>query len=328
VEEIVIDEGLGVVERISQRLVARTAIDHPSAVERRLRWEGPDATGHASCSNIRAGLSLMWVDARANQPWAFDLLHEPTGLQLAFARSCGASVTNDSGVDVGLQAGHFGLFKLHELARLSCRSVEAPEQSVRLMLDPQHLLEMLGEDCCSPLIDPALGQTGSFSSSSWRMTAEMYAVLDALSTCGMTGPLRQLYVESKALELIALAVSVLDERATSPSDVRQDADFIERLEYARALLVGDICEPPSLRQLARCCGLNERKLKEGFKLRFGTTVFAFVREQRMKRAHGLLLRGSASVGEVAQSVGYSNPSKFAAAFRRQFGISPSAVGAC
>ena len=31
------------------------------------------------------------------------------------------------------------------------------------------------------------------------------------------------------------------------------------------------------------------------------------------------------VTEVAQRVGYSNPSKFAAAFRRRFGMSPSAL---
>jgi AraC-like DNA-binding protein len=31
------------------------------------------------------------------------------------------------------------------------------------------------------------------------------------------------------------------------------------------------------------------------------------------------------VTEVAQRVGYENPSKFAAAFRRQFGLSPSSL---
>ncbi|WP_437947622.1 helix-turn-helix domain-containing protein [Sorangium sp. So ce296] len=33
-----------------------------------------------------------------------------------------------------------------------------------------------------------------------------------------------------------------------------------------------------------------------------------------------------NVTEVAQRVGYENPSKFAAAFRKRFGVPPSTVG--
>jgi AraC-like DNA-binding protein len=45
----------------------------------------------------------------------------------------------------------------------------------------------------------------------------------------------------------------------------------------------------------------------------------------MEEARRLLLERHLNVTEVAQRVGYVNPSKFAAAFRRQFGMSPSAL---
>ncbi len=327
-EAIVIDEGLEFVEHISQHLVVDTATDHPSPSERRLRWSGAKASGYATYSNVRAGVSLMVIDAQASSPWAVDVLHQPTGLELGFVRSTGVRISNDCGTDVGLPAGSFGAFKLNEAAKLNCHSRATPEQSVRLMLDPTELRFMLGCDELPAALEAMLRGGESFTCLTKGMTAEMFDVVDAVSACTMIGPMRQLYLEGKALELIALAVDALGADAAPPSEVRMDADLIDRLEHARQVLLADICEPPSLRQLARRCGLNERKLKEGFKQRFGTTVFAYVRQQRMSRAHDLLVGNSGNVGDVAQRVGYANASKFAAAFRRQFGISPSAVGSC
>jgi AraC-like DNA-binding protein len=57
---------------------------------------------------------------------------------------------------------------------------------------------------------------------------------------------------------------------------------------------------------------------------FGTTVFGYLRARRMERARALLEAGKATVLEAAALVGYSNPSNFAAAFRREFGVNPKA----
>lgn len=72
-------------------------------------------------------------------------------------------------------------------------------------------------------------------------------------------------------------------------------------------------------------GTNELKLKQGFRALFGTTVFGYLRRHRMERARQLLLHREVSVTEAAGLVGYACPSRFAAAFRRQFGTRPSAL---
>ena len=56
-------------------------------------------------------------------------------------------------------------------------------------------------------------------------------------------------------------------------------------------------------------------------------VAAYVRRERMMKAASLLERG-ARVADVAVSVGYANPSKFAAAFKRERGTSPSDYRRC
>lgn len=98
----------------------------------------------------------------------------------------------------------------------------------------------------------------------------------------------------------------------------------DRVRAAAGLLARSLEEPPTLAALARQVGLSETTLKRGFRQVFGTTVFGYLRERRMERAHALLQNGEATVLEAAARVGYSNPSNFAAAFRRQFGVNPKA----
>lgn len=100
---------------------------------------------------------------------------------------------------------------------------------------------------------------------------------------------------------------------------------LERLERARRLLLDRIDSPPSLRDLARHVGLNEVKLKVGFRTAFGNSVFGYLRVERMELARRLLVQRGLSVTEVALRVGYANPSKFAGAFRKHFGFMPCAL---
>jgi AraC-like DNA-binding protein len=72
-------------------------------------------------------------------------------------------------------------------------------------------------------------------------------------------------------------------------------------------------------------GINELKLKRGFHAVFGTTAFGYLRARRLEAARALLLAKSVSVGEAAERVGYKCPSRFASAFRRHFGRSPSSL---
>ncbi|MGD1918600.1 MAG: helix-turn-helix transcriptional regulator [Pleurocapsa sp.] len=82
--------------------------------------------------------------------------------------------------------------------------------------------------------------------------------------------------------------------------------------------------PPSLLALAKLVGLNDYKLKLGFRHCYETTVFVYLRSQRLEKARQLLLETNLSVSEIARIVGFSSLSRFGAAFKRQFGISPSA----
>lgn len=77
-------------------------------------------------------------------------------------------------------------------------------------------------------------------------------------------------------------------------------------------------------ELAHKCGLNDFKLKSGFKQLYGNTVFGYLGNLRMEVALRLL-KEQKSVRLVAEEIGYKNPQHFTAAFKKKYGVLPSQV---
>jgi len=96
----------------------------------------------------------------------------------------------------------------------------------------------------------------------------------------------------------------------------------EKIRQAQAIIIENMMNPPSLMELSRLIGLNDFKLKKGFKEMYGTTVFGYLREKRLEKAFYLLQNGTMNVMEVANAVGYSNPSHFAEVFKAKYGLTP------
>jgi AraC-like DNA-binding protein len=69
-------------------------------------------------------------------------------------------------------------------------------------------------------------------------------------------------------------------------------------------------------------GLNEFKLKKGFKETFNQTVFEYLSDVRLETARNDLLNTGKSVTEIACELGYSSLQHFSAAFSKKFGVSP------
>lgn len=78
----------------------------------------------------------------------------------------------------------------------------------------------------------------------------------------------------------------------------------------------------TISKLARQVGLNERKLKEGFRHMVGNSVRAYLREVRLEAAARLLLDGE-SVTQAALSVGFESLSHFSKIFAAAKGVPPS-----
>jgi AraC family transcriptional regulator len=96
----------------------------------------------------------------------------------------------------------------------------------------------------------------------------------------------------------------------------------EKISKAREILIDNIGEPITIKELSRKVAMNECYLKKGFKEMFGTTIFDFYQSQRMEHARYLLYEKGLSVTEVSLMLGYSSISHFSTAFKKHTGLKP------
>lgn len=150
-------------------------------------------------------------------------------------------------------------------------------------------------------------------------TAMKNIFIDLFST-PLTGKIKDLYVESKVMEIVALQVS---ERSSIGNDLqalrKKDRDTFHDL---KAYLDRSLTEDHSLKSLSIQFGLNEFKLKKGFRELYGTSVFDYLLDQRLSLGKSLLQEGGFRVNEVASRIGYKNANHFSTAFKQKFGVTP------
>jgi AraC-like DNA-binding protein len=134
------------------------------------------------------------------------------------------------------------------------------------------------------------------------------------------GNFAPLYLDAKILEILSLFLCS-EQKACSVCTGYSPKDN-EMLIRAKEIIEQQYLNPPSLRNLALMIGTNECKLKSGFKTLFGTTVFGYLFNYRIKLACQHLLDTDKTILDIAEAVGYEHQSHFATAFKRKFLVSP------
>lgn len=155
------------------------------------------------------------------------------------------------------------------------------------------------------------------------MNYSMELTLQQILSCSHQDMIERLYLESKVLELIVLQLTQLSHMLEKfPQNGDLESSDINRIYQAKEILICNIQSPPSLLELSRRVGLNDYKLKRGFRQVFNTTVYKYLQSYRMEQAKLLLTQPLLSVANVARDVGYSSQSRFCDAFKKNFGMTP------
>lgn len=198
---------------------------------------------------------------------------------------------------------------------------------VQVWVEPQDLLTTFGRESVAQL-SPELQSlvAGNKQQPYYYLgttTLQMQQAIQQIFNCPYQGLLKQMHLESRALDLVKLrfAQFMEDSRQTS-SKTRFQKHDIDRIYWAKDILIANFNNPPSLTELARQVGLNDCTLKRGFREVFGTTAFGYLRDYRLEQSRLLLLENQLSITAIAHQVGYTNRCAFGTAFRKKFGISP------
>jgi AraC-like DNA-binding protein len=153
----------------------------------------------------------------------------------------------------------------------------------------------------------------------------MRLVLDGLLNHNYSDTLENIFVNAQTQMLLLYSLDcMLGEKeiaAVTCKFLSNEADR-EKLMKAREILIQQIGEPITIKELSRKVAMNECYLKKGFKEMFGTTIFDFYQSQRMEHAKYLLYEKGLSVTDVSLMLGYSSISHFSTAFKKHTGLKP------
>ncbi len=159
----------------------------------------------------------------------------------------------------------------------------------------------------------------ALSSHAIAVNPTIYNTIQDIQNCKYVGLTRKIYLEAKVYELIALMNEHNEKQIT---DYKLNAKDEACIQQAAFIIRNNLEQPCSIIDLARMVGVNQTKLKIGFKSVFGNTVFGYLQEIRMHQAKKHLLDTDMSVQEISLLLGYQNTSNFSNAFKKIHGYSP------
>ncbi|WP_319380877.1 AraC family transcriptional regulator [Thiomicrorhabdus sp.] len=197
-----------------------------------------------------------------------------------------------------------------------------------IFLDCTLLLQLLENDPrpqVNRLFAPIFEQPDQAYTLVTTMTPSILQLVSELQNQSRIGLFNGFSRRGKMYELLQQVVEqVIKEKCSASSEIKLGINDVMKLEQVKQLLKNDIQSPPSLTQLAKLVGLNEFKLKRGFKQLNQQTVFEYLHQLRMQHAASLLCKTHQPVVEIAQQSGYCNHGHFSSAFRQFYGKAPTA----
>ena len=162
-------------------------------------------------------------------------------------------------------------------------------------------------------------------SSDWEiMNPQISAVVQDILHCRFSGGMKNLFLLSKSIELLVLQAESYEQQKKRKVSTRINKADKDKLMDARDFVLQNLHQPPSLSKVAKTIGLNEYKLKKGFKELFQQTVYGFLTDQRLVLGRQILMDTNKTATEVAFELGYSSLSHFSNAFKKKYGTSPKA----
>jgi AraC-like DNA-binding protein len=130
--------------------------------------------------------------------------------------------------------------------------------------------------------------------------------------------------------LVTLALRALPHNHTDRLAAGADAAVPHYVQRAEAFMQAHGAKPLRIADIATAAGCSVRTLGAAFRRFRGITPLAALHAARLDQVHAQLRLGAAeeegaSIGTVARRYGFTNASRFAAAFRRRFNETPAEI---
>jgi AraC-like DNA-binding protein len=157
----------------------------------------------------------------------------------------------------------------------------------------------------------------------WPITFKYRLLLNDFMTEIVQHPFRELFTirnVSVLIEYLLQQFFVMDKLSKEGNALSiQDTHSLSRVE--QHLCLHYKTEFPGIEKLSRISAMSPTSLKTKFKKYYGDTLFGYYQKNKLEHARKLL-DNKIPVKVVATEIGYSNPSHFTLAFKKEYGFSP------
>lgn len=288
-----------------------------------------DRLGWAASTKIEStgsGVTLYMIDVFPDKDRVFTP-EGPATFSLSVFLSGSGTFSVDGAMPFSFETGSAVLFSCNRTTRGTNVIHGGRRLTVVDLRFETPLLEMLGGLSLSKfggqvMTDHSLPGQDIFLVGLRASPALLRIAADVINSHLPDGLARRLFLHSKAIEALGLAIAALSQEAGGRKVRPLASEERRKLENAIRLIETSYGADWTIARLAREVGLNEKRLKEGFRRSFGRSVHEHLRHVRLDAAASLLSERM-SVTETALSVGFNNLSHFSKVFREHTGVSPN-----
>lgn len=287
-------------------------------------WKVPDFLGKGFFKNykLKSGIEISFSNCSFNKVYNAKINHEQPKITFAFNLS-GKTLTENSFLKKEfLTKGDDSYVHYFEDPVIKRKtSPDEKLQALVIRITSEDLIKIIGDEYFSGtenLFSFTNGHLANFMATH-KTTPEMKAVIFQMQNSTHRGIVKKIFLESKALELIAYKI---EQASGFIKNIKPDKTEKDLIFHARKILLEDIKNPPSLLLIAEKTGVSHTKLNRGFKNIFGCTAFELLRKERLAYSKKLLKNKKLSITEIAFESGFCSSSHFAFSFFKEFGIRP------
>lgn len=203
---------------------------------------------------------------------------------------------------------------------------------------PEFISGEIGGDverkCMRPFLEGSAGpciringgeEDGTESNGIGAESRRLLQMLDEIDRLYTERPLcHELRIKGLLCEILA---ALLPEAYRNPANKRlqsvpASSAELERLQLTLDYLHQHYDSVVSLQELADLTHLSREACCRSFRRMTGKSITEYLQEYRVTRSLPLIRSGRYSISQVAELCGFSNASRFAAAFRKRMGINP------
>ena len=147
-------------------------------------------------------------------------------------------------------------------------------------------------------------------------------ILNELRRFDNNSSTKKLFLKAKIYELFSYIFNKNRDLNVEQCPYLTNEENFKKIKKAKEIVIENMTNPPTLKDLSFEIDLSLKKLKEGFKKIYGKPVYQFLLEHKMELAKKLLSDSKNNVNEVSLKLGYSTASHFIAAFKNRYGVTP------